>query len=42
MERRRVMGDSAWIDELPQHLPKLTREGREAYERMQLVLKPRQ
>jgi hypothetical protein len=39
MERRRQLGDATWIDELPQHLPKLTAEGRDAYERMQLVLK---
>lgn len=39
IERRRQFGDVAWIDELPRHLPKLTSEGREAYERMQLVLK---
>jgi hypothetical protein len=39
IERRTQMGDIAWIDELPRHLPKLLPEGREAYERMQLVLK---
>jgi hypothetical protein len=39
IERRRQLGDTAWIDELPQHLPRLSPEGRDAYERMQLVLK---
>jgi hypothetical protein len=38
IERRTQLGDTAWIDELPQHLQRLTPEGRDAYERMQLVL----
>ena len=38
IERRRLLGDIAWIDELPAHLPRLTPEGREAWSRMQLVL----
>jgi hypothetical protein len=39
IERRRQFDDVAWVDDVPRHLPRLTPEGRDAYARLQLVLK---